>query len=201
MLASINPLGERMRNRRWGPTFSWYLAGSLLGGAAIGMTLGLFGAGFETIVPITRTATAVIVVALGTVALAYEAHLVGLQVPTIHRQVNEDWLARYRAWVYAGGFGFQLALGVVTIVTSATVYLTWALAFLSGSALGGLAIGVTFGIVRALPLLLVAEVESPAALRTRLRAFNAFAPVARRLALTTLVSVPLLGAIAVGVGT
>jgi sulfite exporter TauE/SafE len=201
MLASINPLGERMRNRRWGPTFSWYLAGSALGGAAMGVTAGVLGATVEAIVPISGTATAVIVIALGIVALAYEAHRFGLRIPTIRRQVNEDWLARYRAWVYAGGFGFQLALGVVTIVTSATVYLTWALAFLSGSALGGLAIGVTFGIVRALPLLLVAQVETPAALRSRLRAFNDFAPVARRVALTTLVFVPLLGAIAVGVGT
>jgi hypothetical protein len=80
------------------------------------------------------------------------------------------------------------------------VYLTWALAFLSGSPVGGVVIGLTFGIVRALPLLLVAHADTPTALRARLRAFNAFAPVARRVALATVVTVPMLGAIAVGVG-
>jgi hypothetical protein len=200
MLASINPLGERMRNRRWGPTFAWYLAGSIAGGGMMGAALGMLGAGFEAIVPVSPTATAVIVVVAGLVAVAYETGLLGLRLPTIHRQVNEDWLARYRAWVYAGGFGFQLALGVVTIVTSATVYLTWLLAFLAGSATGGLVIGLTFGIVRALPLVLVAHVDSPSALRTRLRAFNDFAPVAGRVALTTLIGVPLLGVVAIGLG-
>jgi sulfite exporter TauE/SafE len=198
MLASINPLGERMRNRRWGATFAWYLAGSMLGGALTGVALGLLGSAFRAVVPISATATAVIVVVLGIVALAYEARWFGLRIPTIRRQVNEDWLGRYRAWVYAGGFGFQLALGVVTIVTSATVYLGWALAFLSGSPLGGLAIGLTFGIVRALPLLLVAHADTPAALRSRLGAFDARAGLASRAALATVIAVPVLGALAIG---
>ena len=32
MLTSINPLGERARNTRWGRTVSWYILGSTAGG-------------------------------------------------------------------------------------------------------------------------------------------------------------------------
>src|SRR5262249_43179265 len=51
------------------------------------------------------------------------------------------------------GFGVQLGLGVVTIVTTATVYATWMAAVLSGGAPAGAAIGATFGLARALPVL------------------------------------------------
>jgi Cytochrome C biogenesis protein transmembrane region len=198
MLASINPLGERSRNRRWGATFAWYFAGSLLGGAVMGAAFGVLGAAFAAVAHVGATATAVMVIVAGAVALAFETHAFGLALPTMHRQVNEDWLSRYRAWVYGGGFGFQLGLGLVTIVTSATVYLTWALAFIAGSVPAGLLIGLTFGIVRALPMLLVARVDTPGGLRDRLRAFNASAPTAKRIALVTVFAVPLIGVLVVG---
>jgi len=35
MLASINPLGERARNQRWGVTYAFYLLGSVAGGATL----------------------------------------------------------------------------------------------------------------------------------------------------------------------
>ena len=62
----------------------------------------------------------------------------GAHLPTNHRQVNERWLDDYRGWVYGIGYGFQLGMGVVTIVTSATTYLAFLAAFLSHSVLGGL---------------------------------------------------------------
>ena len=33
--------------------------------------------------------------------------------------VHEQWLTRYRGWVYGVGFGAQLGFGLVTIITSA----------------------------------------------------------------------------------
>jgi hypothetical protein len=197
MLASINPLGERSRNRRWGATYVWYLAGSMGGGALMGVACGALGAGIEAIVPRGETASGVLVLLAGAAAVAFETRLFGLRLPTIRRQVNEDWIPRYRAWVYAGGFGFQLALGVVTIVTSATVYLTWVLAVVTGSVAGGLVIGLTFGIVRALPMLLVARVDTADGLRSRLRTFNASAPVARRVAVASVFAVALIGVLAI----
>ncbi|MFI5046379.1 MAG: sulfite exporter TauE/SafE family protein, partial [Acidimicrobiia bacterium] len=156
MLASINPLGERSRNRTWWVTYAWYVAGSLLGGAVMGASLGAFGAGLDALLAPSTTAVAVTAAVLGAVALVFELHPRGLRIPTVRRQVDEDWIPRYRAWVYAGGFGLQLGVGVVTGVRTTTVYLTWAFAVLSGSLVGGLAIGLVFGAARALPMLLVA---------------------------------------------
>src|SRR6267143_1292208 len=116
MLASIHPLGERARNSRWGITVTAYLLGSAAGGAGAGAAAGWL------------VATACLL------ATAVELRAGGLRLPTVRRQVDEDWLARYRGWVYGVGFGFQLGLGAVTIVTTAGVYLAWALALLSGSA-------------------------------------------------------------------
>src|SRR5437588_613125 len=43
MLASIHPLGERARARRWGLTVSAYVVGSLAGGSLLGAALGAIG--------------------------------------------------------------------------------------------------------------------------------------------------------------
>ena len=94
--------------------------------------------------------------------------------------------------MYAGGFGLQLGVGVVTVVTTTTVYLTWAFAVLSGSLAGGLAIGLVFGAARALPMLLVASADTPAAVRAALRRFNGWAPAARKASTAATAIVPVL---------
>jgi len=114
----------------------------------------------------------------------------------VHRQVNENWLARYRGWVYGTGFGFQLGLGVATIVTSATVYVALLLAVLTGSVLGGVAVGATFGLVRALPLLAVGRVHDPDGIRRVLARGAAWAGRARVLALGCLAMVAAVGLVA-----
>jgi len=91
-------------------------------------------------------------VALG-VALLYDATPLRGRLPTTRRQVNEDWLTRYRGWVYGVAFGAQLGVGVATIVTSAAIYATGAVAFLCGDPAIGAAIGAVFGVVRAMSLL------------------------------------------------
>src|SRR5436853_1685173 len=117
MLGSITPLGERSRGGRWVTTVAWYLAGSTLAGATAGWLLGSVGS--VTIGPLNPPhpwmlfALALVIVA----GVALDVRLFGARLPTVHRQVNEDWLHRYRAWVYGVGFGIQLGLGAVTIVT------------------------------------------------------------------------------------
>ena len=54
------------------------------------------------------------------------------RVPSMRRQVDEDWLSRYRRWVYATGFGWQLGTGVTTIVTSRVTYALLVLLWLVG---------------------------------------------------------------------
>jgi sulfite exporter TauE/SafE len=177
MLASIHPLGERARDRKWSVTVSAYVLGSTLAATLLGAALGGLGAAL----PLTPTVTAVAVVALCALALAFDLRVGGLRLPTIHRQVDKDWLDRYRGWVVGLGFGFQLGLGVVTIVTTAAVYLTLALALLTGSPAAGAAVGATFGLVRALVILAVANVRRPDQLRTALRRMQSFRPVFDRL--------------------
>jgi hypothetical protein len=128
-------------------------------------------------------------------------HIGDLPLPTVRRQVDENWIPRYRAWVYAGGFGFQLGLGVVTVVTTATVYLTWAFAVLTGSVAGGMVIGIVFGLGRALPVLLVARADTPGRLRAALQRFSHWAPAARGVATTVTALVPVVALVLVVGGT
>jgi hypothetical protein len=169
MLASINPLGERARNQRWGVTYAFYLLGSVAGGATLGLLAGLVGLGARDLVDPGAGVAAAAVLAACVVALVVDLHVARLRSPTVHRQVNENWLGRYRGWVYGLGFGYQLGLGVVTVVTTASVYLVIVLAFLTGSLWGGLVIGAAFGVARARPLLAVVGVRSPGELRDVMR--------------------------------
>jgi hypothetical protein len=187
MLASISPLGERARGNRWSRTVAWYFAGSIAGGTLLGAVCGALGVLLREISTPASGARAGLVVAAAGVALVMELHLFGARIPTTRRQVDENWLARYRPWVYAGGFGFQLGLGVVTIVTTATVYLVVVLAVLSGSPGFALLIGATFGLARALPILVVRDASDPGALRQVLRRVQSWAMLARRAALGTVV--------------
>jgi sulfite exporter TauE/SafE len=176
MLASIHPLGERARDRRWGVTVGAYLLGSTLAAALLGALLGGVGA----LAPLRPGPTAVAVVVLAAVALAYDLGVGGLRLPTVHRQVDKDWLGRYRGWVVGAGFGLQLGLGVVTIVNTAAVYLALALALLTGSVVAGAAVGTTFGLLRALEILVVARVRRPDQLRSTLRRVEALRPLSER---------------------
>jgi hypothetical protein len=179
---------------------AWYVAGSVAGGVVMGVTFGLLGDGADALFPRDNKVTALLVLGFGLVGLAFDLRLFGWRLPTIKRQVDENWIPRYRAWVCAGGFGFQLGLGVFTIVTTSAVYLTWILAALAGSVRGGIVIGATFGAVRALPMLVVARVDSPGLLRARLRALAAAAPVAAGVTTVVVVSLPVVALLALALG-
>ncbi len=176
MLASIHPLGERARGQRWGITVTAYVVATLAASSSTGALLG--AAGDRLGLP----GAALVVAALAAVGVALDVGVGGLRVPTIHRQVDEGMLSRYRGWVYGASYGLQLGLGVVTVVNSAAVYVALALALLSGSAAGGLAVGATFGAARAAVLLATAGVREPDQLRRLHRRLDAWEPRSRRLA-------------------
>ncbi len=171
MLGSITPLGERGHARRWSATVTLYVLGSVVGGAVIGTALGALGrllhGGLDALgVGPSGAVVLVTLAVLCVVGVLLDLQVGGRRLPTWHRQVNEDWLVRYRGWVVGLGFGFQLGLAVATIVTTATVYVALAAALLSGSIVVGLVIGVVFGLTRALPILAARRVHDV----TRLRA-------------------------------
>lgn len=148
MLASITPLGERSRGFSWGLTTSAFGVGAVGAGALAGAAGGAVG----SLAPAGawRDAAAL---ALLAVALVFDATPLRRQLPSTRRQVNEDWMARYRGWVYGIAFGAQLGAGVLTIVTSAAVYAAALGAVVCGTPAAGAAVGAAFGLTRALSLL------------------------------------------------
>jgi len=164
MLSSITPLGERGRGNRWGVTVAWFVAGSTLGGAALGALLGLGGEGLGGVVAGRERLG--VVVALATAALAVDLSRRPGLPPSWRRQVDERWMDDYRPWVYGLGWGAQLGTGVLTIVSSASTYLVVALAALLGSLPAGVALGATFGLTRGLTLLAARHLSTPASLHS-----------------------------------
>lgn len=185
MLTSITPLGERGRASRWSVTTTAYLLGSVLGGLVVGALAGAVGGLLPLSTPgVALAACLVLGLAAG---LGLLAELGRLPAPRgLQRQVDEDWLHRYRGWVYGLGYGAQLGVGLVTIVTSTTLYVTLLLAVLTGSPAAGAAVGGVFGLVRALPVLSLRHVHTSAQLTAAARHVEALAPVGRRAAATAL---------------
>jgi hypothetical protein len=158
MLASITPLGERSRNSRWGTTVKAFTIGSILVGAAWGTAVGAVGASLVSWMSgSVRLWSLAGVVAVG---LLFDLGILG-QLPGPRRQVNEQWLQRYRGWVYGLGFGAQLGAGVVTIVSTSAVYSTMAAVVLACSPGWGALVGTTFGLARALALIPARWVTRP----------------------------------------
>lgn len=184
MLTSIHPLGERARGQRFGLTLAAYVIGSAGGGLALGALAGAAGA---LVVGARGPAAPALAAAAGVTGAVALLELTGHSpLPGPRRQVDEDWLTRYRGWVYGLGFGMQLGAGVTTIVTTATVYLMVGLAVLTGSMVHAATIGVAFGLLRALPVLAVAGVESPSQLRMVQRRIVNSAPWVRQISVVVL---------------
>lgn len=177
MLSSISPFGERARASRWWLTTTAYVIASALGGLALGVLASLVGAlvpaGWR-LSPVGFVVAAVLLL----VGLALDLRVGGLELPSWRRQVDEAWIGRYRGWVVGVGFGAQLGFGVVTIVTSSTTYAVVLLALLSGTPWAGALLGLVFGVVRALPLVLMARVDSRERLWAALRGVSLRARVA-----------------------
>jgi hypothetical protein len=181
MLASISPVGEAARGQRWSVTATAYLVASALGGALVGLVAGTLGWALAAAVGTPSTAAVVAVLAvLAAGAVLIDRDVLRVSLPSWHRQVDETWLTRYRGWVYGAGFGLQLGAGVLTRIPSAASHLVLVAAAATGSPGGGALVGVTFGAVRAAPLLLAGRHRDPARLNAFHRRMEAAAPVADR---------------------
>ncbi len=168
MMATINPLGERGRGNVFWRTAAAFLVGCVLGGWA----LGVLGAatGMLAGLALEGSAAAFLLMAATVVLVAGLAELAAWPVPTVHRQVDETWVGRYRGWVYGAGFGVQLGSGLTTTVTTAAVYATAGLALVLGVAgeVGWAQLtGMAFGLARAAPVLTGWKLSDPQSVRQR----------------------------------
>ena len=198
MLGSISPVGEASRRQRWWLTATAYTVASVIGGGVVGLLLGAVGAGLSSVVALSLTTRLVLLAAGAAAGALLDSKVLPWPLPTWHRQVDERWLTTYRGWVYGAGFGFQLGAGVATIVTSAATYATLAAAFLSASWHGGLVVGLAFGAVRSVPLLLTGRLRSPAALHRVTRRVEQAEPLARRMTVTGQLVIGALAVLAAG---
>lgn len=174
MVSALNPMAERGRGHRYWLTAVWYLLGAVAGGAMLGAGCAVLAVGVSAL-GLGQELRALLATAAALACWLSDGTLVRWSLPVHPRQVNERWIGRYRRWIYAAGFGVQIGIGFATYVMSATVYLTAALAVLTGNAALAFAVGVTFGAVRGLGLLGGALARTPDRLRAVLGRLDASA--------------------------
>jgi MFS family permease len=170
MLASITPLSETGRGNRFGTTATWFVVGSTVGGLTLGLGVAVLAVGVHGLA-LSSAALGVAALATAVLAAASDIGVKGFRLPVHHRQVNERWLDQFRPWVYAAGFGGQIGSGLATYITTAAVYLMIVLGALGGSPVWAVALGIAFGFVRGLSVLLGRNITDPDALRRFHRRF------------------------------
>jgi MFS family permease len=148
MLASLTPVAELARGSSWRVTLTAFAVGAVTAGASGGALLG----GIGSLLPGDGWRTPAVIAAL-MAALVIDGTPLRRRLPVTKRQVNEDWLHRYRGWVYGVGFGAQLGLGFITLVACAAIYATFAIELASGSVAAGAIIGALFGATKAATLI------------------------------------------------
>jgi hypothetical protein len=167
MLSTITPLGERAKGHSYRTTAAWFVLGATVGGATLGAAMALLAGGARSLHPSPET-LGLVALCAALVAAGSDANVVGRRLPIHRRQVNERWLDQYRPWVYAAGFGWQIGSGLSTYITTAAVYLLVVLAALTTNPAVAVALGVCFGLLRGLAVLLTRHLSSP----TELFAFH-----------------------------
>jgi hypothetical protein len=176
MLATVTPLAERARGHRYRTTAAWFIAGGVAGGATLGLAMAGLAEAVGAAGPPVLTVAA-LAAAASILAAASDAPRIRFHLPVHHRQVNERWLDQFRPWVYGAGFGWQIGTGLVTYIKTAALYLMIVLAALTTSPAVALAVGVLFGLVRGLAVLLGRSITSAAALAAFHRRFTGLGPV------------------------
>jgi len=179
MLSTITPIGERGRNHRYYSTATWFVLGAVLGGATLGLGMALLAVGASALDVSASTALGLSAV-LAAVSIASDLKLGGFRLPSHTRQVNETWLDQFRSWVYGGGFGWQIGVGLATYVTTSAVYLMIAMAALTGSPMVAFSIGVGFGLVRGLAVFVGRHLTTPERLFALHRRLDELLPTAQR---------------------
>jgi hypothetical protein len=193
MLSQLTPMAEAGRGRTFGKTAAWFVAGAIVGGLTLGAVIAL-GALAIAATGVSNTTAVAVVAGAAFLAAAVDARVLGFGPPFLHRQVNQEWLVEYRSWVYGGGFGWQIGVGVTTYVMTAAVPLMIVTGALGARPLAALGIGALFGLVRGLAVLLTARLRNPAALTAFHRRFAALGEPVRQAVIVVQLAVAVLAA-------
>lgn len=186
MLSSIHPLGERGRGNRWALTVAAFAVGSSAAGGLVGAMLAVAG---SVVNELAAPRLFILAVATGGAAVLDWLRIAPLGP---HRQVNERWIGAYRGWVYGIAFGAQLGAGGTTYVVTWLVYAAALAAGLAGSVAAGAVIGLTFGAIRALPVVAARWIDRPSRLGAFHRRMADLGPVVRVGSATTALAVAFL---------
>lgn len=184
MLSTITPLGEMGRRNRYATSVGWFIVGATLGGATLGAGAALLAVGVGAL-DLSAEARLGIAAVLAAVTIASDLAIGGFRLPSHTRQVNETWLDQFRSWVYAGGFGWQIGVGLATYVTTAAVYLMIGMAALTASPLLALGVVTGFGFVRGLAILLGVGLTTPERMIALHRRLDELLPSAQRAIVAT----------------
>jgi hypothetical protein len=149
MLSQITPVAEAARGNRFGRTAIWFTAGGVAGGLTLGAAMAA-GAAIARAAGLTTTGALVCIAGGALVTAALDARLSRIAPPFLRRQVNEDWLANYRPWVYAGGFGWQIGVGISTYIMTAAVFLVIGVGVVGASPVGAVVLGASLRTTAAL---------------------------------------------------
>lgn len=181
MLATITPLGESGRGNRYRNTATWFVLGSVIGGAVLGVCMAMLAYGVRVLV-LSPTVIGGVALAASVVAVLSDTGAGRFRLPVHHRQVNEQWLDQFRPWVYGAGFGWQVGTGLATYIMTAAVYLMILLASLTANVRLAFVLGTLFGLVRGGSVLLGRHITSSDALREFHTRFYRFGPRIGRIA-------------------
>jgi len=179
MLSTITPIGEQARGNRYATSVAWFITGSILGGATLGLGTAALAAGVGALGPSDAAVLGAVAV-LAAIAIASDLNLGGFRLPSHTRQVNETWLDQFRSWVYGSGFGWQIGVGLATYITTAAVHLMIAMAALTGDPLVAFLIATGFGLVRGLAVLVGVPLTTPERMLALHRRLEELLPSAQR---------------------
>ncbi len=178
MLSTVTPVAERARGHRYGATATWFVVGATLGGATLAAGAALL-AGLADAFDVSESAALTIAAVTAALATASDLRVLGFHLPLHTRQVNEEWLAKFRPWVYGAGFGGQIGVGFATYIMTGGIYLMVVLAALTRDPVVAFAVVTGFGFVRGLAVFLSARLDTPAKVFAFHRRFDAIGPWTR----------------------
>jgi hypothetical protein len=152
MVDTLGPTGHTGGRRTTIAACAAFLPGALVGGVATFGSLAILGG---LVHGAGGTLAYLIAAAIALVAALVEARGVPI-VPQIRRQLPEHWRRVMPMPLAAALYGVLLGLGFTTFVLTFGVWALAGISFATGDAAAGLAIGLAFGIGRALPIIVLA---------------------------------------------